>query len=110
MAKSFPTEVYQKLAINDLILISIFQLQTSNKKIGFEELLKNIFELFPKKINFEKCPNWPDSRKIDRPIRTLRRKKLIGGNPIKGFFLTKDGQKRAQEIIKILKQMRLKLK
>lgn len=105
-----PEEVYQKMSICDLILISLYNLGTINQKITFEKILKECFNLFPKKIYFEEYSSWPDARKIDRPIRTLRRKKLISGNPDKGFFLTKDGQKKAQEIMRVLRQMRLKLK
>lgn len=110
MAKPFPPEIYEKISINDLILVSLYQLERLNKKISFEELLKSTFELFPKKFGFEENIKWPDSRKIDRPLRTFRRKKLISGDPAKGFSLTKNGQKRAKQTMNLLRQMRLRLK
>jgi len=60
--------------------------------------------MFPQTLKFERYPIWPDSRKLDRPLRLLRDEKLIVGDPKSYFVLTKEGKKRAEEIERILKQ------
>jgi len=96
-----------KHSINELILFAIYSLGESSKKCTFEELIKECFSLFPKEFCFSKHPQWPDARKLDRPLRTLRKKKLITGSPQTSFSLTSSGRKLAQEIVKILKQRKL---
>jgi len=108
--ETFTEEIYQKVKICDLITVSLYSLGNSGKKITFERLLEKCFDLFPKKFNFPKHPSWPDSRKLDRPLRTLRREKLLLGNPKEKFSLTPKGKKRALQIIKLLRQKKLKLK
>jgi len=108
MKKSFSEEVYYKISIQDLILVC-FRINSS-EKISFEKLLKQCFKLFPKKFGFQEYSKWPDARKLDRPLRTLRKRKLIAGNPQKSFYLTKNGRKKALEAINFLRQKKLKLK
>jgi len=132
MRKAFGVEIYQKAKISDLILVSLYNLENSDpeveprksvttlrgrqvhygarRKITFEDLLKECFNLFSEKFSFPKYPNWPDSRKLDRPLRTLRKEKLIFDNLKENLSLTKKGKKRAQEIINLLRQKKLKLK
>ncbi len=104
--KSFDQELYRKISLNELILFSIF---SAAEKCTFEELIKECFTLFPKSFSFERFPRWPDSRKLDRPLRSLRKRKLITGNPKTSFVLTKAGKKIAEEVTKIFRQRKLKL-
>ncbi len=106
--KYFDEEFYIKKSINNLILFSIYSV--SEKKCTFEELINKCFTLFPKAFSFSKYQKWPDSRKLDRPLRLLRRKKLITGNPKTYFSLTKTGKKLAEDIIENSRQRRLGLK
>ncbi len=110
MKKSWPREIYEKASISDLILVSFYFLNGANKKIGFEDLLKKSFDLFPQKFCLAKYCQWPDSQKLDRPLRALRRKKMILGGPKENFTLTKTGRKRALETINLFRQRKLKLK
>jgi len=108
MAKkgSIDEELYRKTSINDLILFSIFSLRG---KCSFEVLVKECFSLFPKSFSLLKFPKWPDSRKLDRSLRTLRNRRLISGGPKTIFSLTKLGKKTAEEIAKTFRQRKLKL-
>lgn len=119
--KSFDQELYQRVSLNDLILFSIYLAAEKESKCAFEKLVKKCFTLFPKSFSFSAglnevkdspkgCfPKWPDSRKLDRPLRSLRKRKLIAGNPKTFFSLTKLGRKRAEEISKIFRQRKLKI-
>ena len=123
MEKSFDEELYKNRSINSLILFSIYSViegdedksssspsaaaRENKEKCTFERLVKECFTLFPKTFSFSKYPQWPDSRKLDRPLRFLRRKKLILGDPKTAFSLTKSGKKIVEEIVKAFRQRRL---
>ena len=96
----------QKIPINDLILLGIYLLEKEGKQCDFESLIGKCFKLSPKLISFKRN-NWPDSRKIDRPLRSLRKNSLIKINSEFFFSLTKKGAKKSLEIIKILYQGKL---
>ena len=96
-----------KVPISDLILFSIYSVISGKGKCDFERLVKECFTLFPKTFSFPKYSQLPDSRKIDRPLRTLRKRKLIKGDPKTFFTLTKTGQKIAEEIATTFRQRKL---
>lgn len=104
---AYDEQLYENARIADLILFAMLSLKGSAKKSTFENLIEECFILFPKAVNFFCHPRWPDSRRIDRPLRTLRKQGLIMGNPKDSFVLTKEGEKIAQEIIKKLRQGKL---
>lgn len=91
-------------SVNDLILFCVHTVVLGGEQCSFERLVKECFTLFPQTLKFERYPIWPDSRKLDRPLRLLRDEKLIVGDPKKYFLLTKEGEKKAEEIARILKQ------
>ncbi len=105
--KPIDFSLYKTASIVDLILFSIHSINLKKEKCTFGRLQKECFELFPKMFAFSEYPDWPDSRKLDRPLRTLRSQKLIKGTPKTVFTLTKKGKKRALEIREKLKQGKL---
>ena len=107
MKKSFNPILYHKISINDLILFSMLSIIKKQEKCGFERLVKECFSLFPEIFSFDKYPLWPDARKLDRSLRTLRKKKLIIGDPTTHFSLTKTGRKTAEEVAKTFGQREL---
>ena len=105
--KKYDSILYQNTPILDLILFAIYSVISKKEICTFERLIKECFNLFPKSFCFEKNSKWPDSRKLDRSLRTLRKKELITGTPDAFFSLTKKGQNSAVEISKILRQKKL---
>ena len=101
--KNIDQELYKKVSVNDLILFSVFSI---NRKCTFEELVRECFSYFPKAFSFSGISKWPDSRKLDRPLRDLRKKGLIRGDS-KVYYLTKNGKKRALDISKTFRQSKL---
>ncbi len=96
-----------EFSVNDLILFCIHSVNFGGEKCSFERLVKECFTFFPKTLAFARYPIWPDSRKLDRPLRALRDEKLIIGDPKTIFMLTEKGQKKALAIAKSLKQGKL---
>lgn len=103
MKKKLSAELYQKAPINDLILFCL------SENCSFETLVQRCFRFFPKVFCFSTISKWPDSRKLDRPLRSLRKEKLIKGNPQDGFSLTSKGKKRVKEVEKIFNQQSLEI-
>jgi len=101
---AFDEELYKRASINDLILFCIYFI---GDKCSFEELIKECFSFFPKAFSFPQHSKWPDARKLDRSLRTLRDKKLITGGPQDYFSLTKSGKIMAEDISKTFRQRKL---
>ena len=95
------------ISVNDLILFCIHSVILNNEQCSFERLVKECFIFFPDMIKFTRYPIWPDSRKLDRPLRALRDGGLIIGNPKSYFILTKEGEEKAVIIAKSLRQGKL---
>jgi len=100
-------QLYKKAKITNLILFGINSVIENKEKCTFERLIKECFTLFPQIFSFSKYPQWPDSRKLDRPLRALRKRKLITGDPKTSFSLTKLGKKIALETSKTFRQRKL---
>ena len=96
-----------KLSIPDFILLAAFSVNDRGQECTFEQLLKECFLISPQTFCFPKNSQWPDARKIDRPLRTLRRRDLIKGSPDTSFSLTKEGRKLAGDLAKVLRQKKL---
>jgi len=107
--KSFDEDLYKGMGINNLILFCIFSIAEKKEKCTFERLMQECFSLFNKVFSFQNFPKWPDSRKLDRPLRSLRKRKLILGDPRNLFSLTKFGKKTAEEISKTFSQKKLQI-
>lgn len=103
----FDAELYNKLGINGLILFSINSVIEGGKECTFELLIKECFTDFPQVFAFKSHPQWPDSRKLDRTLRSLRNQNLIIGDPKTYFNLTKAGKKVAEDINKNFQQRKL---
>lgn len=93
--------------VNDLILFCIHSVVSNSEQCSFERLVKECFALFPDAIRFARYPVWPDSRKLDRPLRALRNEKLILGDPKTYFILTETGERKAAIVLKTLRQGKL---
>ncbi len=93
--------------VNDLILFCIHSIIANSEQCSFERLIKECFTLFPETLRFTRYPIWPDSRKLDRPLRALRDEKLIIGDPKTYFILTEKGEEKASLISKRLRQGKL---
>ena len=107
--KRFNEELYKQLRINELILFCVHLIIRNKEKCTFQRLVKESFILFPEIFGFSHFAQWPDSRKLDRPLRTLRKRKLISGSPKTFFSLTKSGKRKAEETAKTFRQKKLNL-
>lgn len=100
-------EFLKKQTFQDLILFCLFQVQEGKEAPTVERLCEECFTLFPKSFAMKGYSKWPDSRKLDRALRSLRRKKLIKGDPKASFTLTEHGKKEVGEMLKDFRQKKL---
>ena len=102
MSLKFPNNI----GIENLIVFVLYSFSKQGES-KFEDLAKNCFSNFPKIFSLKKYPKLLDTRKLDRPLRDLRKKGLVSGNPESFFSLTLKGKKLAEELTKALRQKKL---
>lgn len=95
-------EVYEKLEMQDLIVFAIYSVIKSKETCTYERLVAESFHRFPEIFRFKRYPQWPDSLKFDRPLRTLREKGFIVGTVRDHFDLTEFGRAKAKQIEYVL--------
>jgi len=96
-ATAFPEGKYNSIPKENLIVFGIYSVTQSGEGCSFERLVKECFTLFPKIFGFSRYPEWPDSLKFDRQLRTLRERGWIVGGAKSTISLTKFGEKIAKE-------------
>lgn len=99
---NYQQEIYSQISSDQLILFAILTIKRFGEDCTFERLIKECFSLFPESFHFHRYPQWPDSLKLDRPIRDLRNRNLIIGKNTTSFELTRLGERYALEIEKKL--------
>ncbi len=95
-------------SIDSLILLGLLGLSEGKKKASFEDLVIESFNSFPELFSLG-SHNLPDSRKLDRPIRSLKSDKMINQGSDGKLSLTKIGEARAREISRSLGQKKLNI-
>ncbi|PIS39082.1 MAG: hypothetical protein COT34_00205 [Candidatus Nealsonbacteria bacterium CG08_land_8_20_14_0_20_43_11] len=103
------SQTYEDKSINSLILFSIYRVREAGRRCTFERLMEECFKLSPRTFCLAGHTEWPDSRKLDRPLRSLREEKLVSGDPKTCFVLTKEGEKLAEEMAKTFRQGKLRI-
>lgn len=88
-----------KLTLEDLLLISIYSVFIKKKKCSYGTLVLEAFKKFPGDFSLDEYNFYPDSLKMDRPLRELREKGLISGSPITFYTLTNLGKTKAQKLL-----------
>lgn len=91
----------------DLILFCILKIEQKKEDCTFERLVYECFRTFPERFSFYTY-KLPDSIKLDRQLRTLRKLDLATGNNTYGFKLTEKGHRLAMQMQKIVMSSVLK--
>ncbi len=102
--KKYPEKLYTNISIRDLIVVGIYFVLVKENSCTFERLVAECFTRFPKVFGFKRYPQWPDSLKFDRNLRTLRERGLVIGSSRGYLSLTKFGKQKALDIKKILEK------
>lgn len=84
--------------LEDLILIVLYESLNRGERCGFSRLVINSFQKFPDDFALAEYRSYPDSLKLDRPLRELRGKGLISGSPVTYYYLTPLGKRLAEKL------------
>ncbi|MCE9645883.1 MAG: hypothetical protein K8S20_07775 [Chloroflexi bacterium] len=98
----FNPELYQKIALNDLVVYSIHHFQQDGREITSEDVISACFLLFPRRFSMRNYPHWPDSAVVSRRWTECRSKGYLSGNASEGFKLTARGARFAERVAKKL--------
>lgn len=81
-------------SLEDLILIGIDAVVKKKHKCSYGDLINELFSEHPNKFSIADYPKWPDTLKLDRPLRYLRSDRLIIGSPVTFYSLTPLGKEK----------------
>lgn len=98
-------KLYKNLPNDQLIIYALLSIKRKGEEATFERLVKECYSLFPKSFSFFRYPEWPDSLKLDRQLRDLRKKRLISGNNQSRFDLTSIGERYVLQVEKNLNRL-----
>lgn len=105
--KPFDEQQYISISINKLIILGLSFVLTKKKECNFKDLVEKCFQLFPKTFQFDDHTEWPDTKKLDRPIRALRRQGFLMGDSKTKLTLTSKGKKIANSLSEAFTQKKL---
>lgn len=86
--------------VKEKILLSIVSLIKREGKCSYSNLVKETFHKYPSDFALNEYSQWPDSLKLDRPLRELREDGLIQGNPQTFYTVTKLGESFSERLIR----------
>lgn len=85
-------------SLNELILFCVQSVLRKKKKCTFGDIINECFKTYPQFFSLADYPNWPDSLKLDRPLRELRNDGLVRGNPATFYSITDAGREYIEKI------------
>jgi len=95
----YDPNIYMKLSYDDLVTFGLYSLIKKRKNNTFENIVEEIFLLFPSRFNIIGHSEWPDSNLINKSLLRCRSdKKYVIGNNAKGFNLTPFGMRVSEKI------------
>jgi len=99
---AFDPATYTRIALNDLVVYSVYYLYKQGSEITSEDIISACFVLFPKRFSLRKYPQWPDSGIVSRRWSDGKSKGYLRGDTASGFQITAKGIRRAEKIEKSL--------
>ena len=94
----FAPDIYRRIALNDLVIYTLYFLSQSGKEIVFEDVVATCFKLFPDRFHLRGYADWPDSTVVNKRWLDCRGKGLLQGSTAAGFSLTAKGLELAERI------------
>lgn len=98
----FPAEIYERIALNDLVTYAVYFLSQIGGEINAEDIVAACFKLFPNRFRLRGYPDWPDSTVVNKRWLDCRDKGLVHGSTAGGFSLTAKGLESAEKTSAIL--------
>lgn len=98
----FDSQIYTKIALNELVTYSVYFLSQSNEEISTENIVAACFLMFPQRFALRGYTQWPDSTVVEKRWLDCRNRGLIEGSTARGFSLTPKGLELSEKVGKTL--------
>jgi len=98
----FSSDIYRRIALNELVTYALYFLSQSGKEIVFEDVVATCFRFFPERFHLRGYPDWPDSTVVNKRWLDCRGKGLLQGSTAAGFSLTTKGLELAEKTAAVL--------
>jgi hypothetical protein len=85
---SFSTEIYRRIALNELVTFSVYFLKQQGGEINAEDIVAACFKLFPERFQLRGYPEWPDSTVVNKRWLDCRDRGYLIGSTAGGFNLS----------------------
>lgn len=82
----------RKLSVAELVLSCISNVLKKKKRCTFGNLIEECFYSYPDVFSLSDHPQWPDTLRLDRPLRKLRDMRYISGSPSTYYLITNSGK------------------
>ena len=97
--EKFKSAIYEKIGYDELTNYAIYSLNQKGKEATFENIVAEVFLLFPKRFSLRGYPQWPDAAVVNKSwLRCRTDKHYIEGSVKQGFSLTPKGLKMAEQV------------
>ena len=100
--EKFAPELYQDIALNDLVMYAVYVLAETKNEINAEEIVAACFLLFPSRFHLRGYPQWPDSTVVNKRWLDCRDRGYITGSTAHGFSITPKGLEVAEKTGSVL--------
>ncbi|MBI4824718.1 MAG: hypothetical protein HY805_10920 [Nitrospirae bacterium] len=98
MARAFNEKTYLSTAIDKLTIFAVLNLTEKGEECAFERLVKECFDLFPKRFCLRRYSQWPDSNRVYLSMIRCRVNGWLVGKEKSGFKITEFGKEVAQDV------------
>lgn len=91
----YPTEIYDGVNLNWLILFSVGVVEDCGLDLSFEHIVMAAFKLFPKKFSLLNYQNHPDAKRVHDALWrcSYKNRQWLMGKTSQGFAFTERGHK-----------------
>ena len=97
--RSFEEKIYSLMPLTKLTILAISEIINNGEECAYERVVKECFDLFPKRFGFRRYPEWPDGSRIKIEVLRCRDNGWITGNEKNGYQITSLGRRVVQEIL-----------
>lgn len=95
----YANEIYQGIGYDELVTYAVLNILSSGREATYENIVAEVFTLFPKRFALRGYPQWPDSAVVSKSWWRCRTDKhYLEGSVKAGFRLTPKGLKMANDV------------
>ncbi len=98
----FTLDVYTNIPSAELVVFTVYSLQSDGLPVATEEIVSACFRLFPHRFSLKNYFYWPDSALIASFLHEAKEKGDLKGKPADGFAVKVQGRQTVKRVAKAL--------